>query len=379
MIELIEQHAATYPHQCVKVRLEQIGLTERSYRGLCKRSDKQTVRESAIPETDLTEAINFFVAHPDVGAGKARATLIAQGKAWISVASLNQIKHELTAGTALDYKKREEEKKLLEAQLRKDLAARKKDAYVHLKATYPHHIWAIDFVNIIFMDIHFVICAIYDEYSQEYPAIKVGVAGDQHLAAEAFQEALVQTSTKPVLLRRDNGKAFETELFQKELETTKDYPIPPHSPWFNGGLESCNGTLKAAVKTTGMQKMVIEPTFYRQVRRDSNLVLEALGDIISDVRIMLNQDIARLRHGMTPAQVISGEEEARAEQEAFVNQKRAERKERMAEIRKKPDRKPKNLITKTKTLVKRAIKNLETDALYVLNEVLHHRFRMFET
>ena len=379
MIELVKQHAATYLHHRAADRLKQADLTEGSFWRLRNSSYKQTVRESAIPEADLAEAINFFAAHPDVGAGKARATLIAEGKAWISIANLNQIKHELAAATAQEYKKRDEAKKLLEAQLRKDLAARKKATYLHLKATYPHHIWAIDFVNITFMGMLFVICVVYDEYSQEYPAIKVGMGGDHHLAVSAFQEALVQTSTKPVWLRRDNGKPFSTELFQQQLATTIDYPVPPRSPWFNGALESCNGSLKAAVKTTGMQKMAIDPTFFRQVRQDPNHALEALGDIVSDVRVMLNQDIARLRHGMTPAQVISGEKEARAEQDAFVIRKREERKERMAAIRKKPERNPKTLTAKTQTLVKRVISNLETNALYVLNEVLHHRFRMFET
>ena len=109
----------TYPHHRVRDRLKQVDLTEESYWRLRNNSYKQTVRESAIPEADLVEAINFFTKHPDVGASKARATLIAQEKAWISVANLNQIKHELTAATDLGYKKRDEAKKLLEAQLRK--------------------------------------------------------------------------------------------------------------------------------------------------------------------------------------------------------------------------------------------------------------------
>ena len=49
-----------------------------------------------------------------------------------------------------------EAEKLLEDQLLKDLEARKK-TYVHLKAFYPHHIWAIDFVNITFQGFLFVL------------------------------------------------------------------------------------------------------------------------------------------------------------------------------------------------------------------------------
>ncbi len=379
MIELVEQHAATYHRHLTGDRLKQAGLTGSAYRRLCNNTDKQRVRESAIPEADLAEAVKFFMEHPDVGAAKAWATLIAGEKAWISVANLNQIKHELAAESARKYKERDEAKKLLEAQLREDLAARKTIAYQHIKATYPHHIWAIDFVNITFLGMLFVICVVYDEYSQAYTAIKVGMGGDQYLAADAFREALAQSSTRPKLMRRDNGKPFLTELFQEMLNASMDYPVPPHSPWFNGSLESCNGSLKAAVKTTGMQKMACDSAAFRQVRWSPDLALEALQDIISDVQTMLNTDIARLRHGMTPAQAISGQKEARSKQKAFVAHKREERKKRMASIRTNPERNPKTFLTKTKTIVKRLIRNLETDALYVLNEVLHHRFRMFET
>jgi len=379
MIKLVEQHAATYPHHLARDRLEQAGLTEMAFWRLRNRSDKQTVRESAIPDADLAEAVKFYIEHPDVGAAKARATLLTEEKAWISVGNMNRIKHVLAAASAEEYKKREEAKKLLEAQLREDLAARKKATYKHMKASYPHHIWAIDFVNITFQGMLFVLCVVYDEYSQEYPAIKVGLGGDHHLATSALAEALAQAPTRPVWMRRDNGKAFLTELFQKELETTKDYPIPPHSPWYNGSLESCNGSLKGAVKTMGMQKMACDSAIFRQGRLNDNLALEALGHLVTEVRTMLNKDIARLRHGMTPAQVISGKKKVQAERDAFVTRKREERKKRMAAIRANPKRKSKTLLAKTQTIVKRAIGTLKTDTLYVLNEVLHHRFRMFET
>ena len=171
-----------------------------------------------------------------------------------------------------------------------------------------------------------------------------------------------------------------TELFQKQLDgVVTDYPVPPHSPWYNGSLESCNGSLKKGIKTAGMQAMVINPTRFREARQDPNRALETLQDIVSGVRTTLNQEIARLRHGMTPAQVISGKEEARAKQNAFLDRKRQERTERMAEIRANPERNPTTLLDKTRTIVKRVIGNLETNAIYVLDEVLHHRFRAFET
>jgi len=380
MIALIVRHESEYPGHTARDRLKQVDQTPLRYRRLSTSSHERAIRESAIPEKDVEAAITFFVEHPDVGAAKARATLIAQEKAWISTANLNRVKQELTALTAQQYKERREAEKLLEAQLREDLAARKKSDYKHMKATRPHQIWAIDFVNITFLGMFFVLCVVYDEYSQEYPGILVGMGGDQHLAAATFEKALAQTPTRPVYIRRDNGKPFSTELFQKQLDgVVMDYPVPPHSPWYNGSLESCNGSLKKGIKTAGMQGMVINPTRFREARQDTNRALETLQDIVSGVRTTLNQEIARLRHGMTPAQVISGKEEARAKQNAFLDRKRQERIERMAEIRANPKRKPTTLIDKTRTIVKRVIGKLETNAIYVLDEVLHHRFRAFET
>jgi len=378
MIQLVERHATTYPLHSSKDRLKQVGLSKASYQRMRQRGEMRTVRESAIPGEDVA-AVDLFTEHPDLGAAKARVSLIAKKKAWISVANLNQIKRELADRSAMAYKQRSEAQKLLEAQLREDLAARKKTTYKHVKATHAHHIWAIDFLDIVFQNMIFAICVVYDEYSQEYPAIKVGVTGDHILAASTLREALAQTPIQPSLMRRDNGKAFETEVFQRELEAVGDYPVPPHSPWYNGALESCNGSLKAAVKTTGMQKMASEPTIFRQARGDENLALEMIGDLTSEVRIMLNNDIARLRHGMTPAQVIRDEHQARADQQAFITHKREERKKRMAHIRAHPERNPKTLLAKTKTIVLRAIKKMETNTLFVLNEVLHRRFQMFET
>ena len=386
MIELVEKLAITYPHHRAIDRLKQANLTEGSYSRLSKKSHKRTVRESAIPEEDLTEALTFFFEHPDVGAGKARQTLIEKEKALISVANLNNIKHVAASSTSQIYNDQEELKKVVEAQLREDLAKRKKADYKHQKATYPHHIWAIDFVNIVFLGMRFVLCVVYDEYSQEYCAIGVGMGGDQYLAVSSFEQAFTQSSAKPKLLRRDNGKPFETEDFQEILLRSHyhgpkigDYPVPPGCPWFNGALESCNRSLKAALKTTGMQKMAIDPAFFRQVRKSTCSAQDALVDIVSAVRTMLNKEIARMRHGMTPAQVISGENEGRAKQNAFIARKREERKERMAAIRSKPRKNPKTLLAKTRAIANRMAKKMGINELYALNEVLHHRFQMFET
>jgi hypothetical protein len=383
MIDLIEQHAQEYPDHNAADRLAQVELTPPAYRRLCKGSHERTVRESAIPEGDVEAAIKFFIAHPDVGAGKAHVSLIDYETAYMSTANLNVVKQELTHMAEEEYKKRKEEQKILEAQLRKDLLARQKNPdYHHLRAEYPNHIWAIDFVNISFLGMQFAFCAIYDEFSQAYLSLRAGFLAVHQLAAACMEEALRRAPRKPKFMRRDNGKPFLTEHFQQQLATVHDYPIPPHSPWFNGSLESCNTSLKAAVKTTGMQDMAHNSGPYRFARQYPDIALDALQQLADRVRSMLNKDISRRKHDMPPHNVFSGQHQATRERhQVFVAKKRQARRERMATIRASPDanQAPKNLLGKIQSLAKRLIGKMDTNALYVLNEVLHHRFRMFET
>ena len=383
MIALLEQQALRYPHHGVENRLAQAGLTPAGYRRLGEGLAAETARESAIPEGDVQAAVEFFVAHPQVGAGKAQVSLIDQEKASLSTSNLNVVKRILSRQVEETYQCRKEAEKLLEARLREELRARREnEAYRHFQAEYPNHVWAIDFSNIQFLGMTFVLCAVYDEYSQDYLAVGVGLWADHELAAASFQQALLRSSRRPELVRRDNGKPFLTEGFQGVMGLIQDCPVPAHSPWYNGSLESCNTSLKAAVKTSGMQEMAAQADVYREARQDREAALAVLRELVERVRVMLNEDISRLKHRMPPAKVFGGQEEAsRERQQAFVARKRQERLERMAAIRANPDgrRAPKTLFAKVESIARRIIGKMETNVLYVLNEALHHRFRLFET
>lgn len=358
-------------------------LTPWSYRSLHNSFHERSSRESAIPEEDVAAAIAVFLKHPDIGSGRAYWTLIDKEEAWISTGALNTVKQLLAELAAEEYKEREEANKLIEAQLRTDLAARRGDDYLHFRAEHPNHVWAVDFVNITFQGIKFALCVIFDEFTQNYPAIRVGMGADHELAVETFQEALKESGTRPEYLRRDNGKPFITEQFQEQLQLIEDYPVPPGSPWFNGGLESSNGPLKTAVKTLGMQDMAVDPAFFREIRKHRDLAMETLQGIVDRVQAVVNKEIARIRHRMPPEKVLSGQKQAtNARHREFINRKREERTRRMAAIRANPQtgsRRPKTLIDKVHVIAKRMLKNMETNAVFVLDEALHQRFAMFET
>jgi len=112
LIDLAAQHAIAYAHHRVVDRLEKIELNPSSYKRLCEGLHRKTVRESAIPEGDIEASIRFFISHPDVGAGKARVSLIDKEEAYLSTATINAVKQELSCEVEQEYKRRKDEEKL---------------------------------------------------------------------------------------------------------------------------------------------------------------------------------------------------------------------------------------------------------------------------
>ena len=376
----MERQEAAYPNYTVAERLGQVDMTPTSYHRLCRGELERLVRESVIPIRDVEAVVKLLIEHPDLGAGRASLTLINAAEAYLSTANVNAIKQELMAAVMEEYKRRKEAEKLLDAKLKADLAAGNKETYEHRKAKAPNEIWAIDYVNLKCLGRLFVLCVVYDEYSQKYMGIGVGNRGDHVLATETLRAAIADAGVKPESMRRDNGSPFETVAFQERLEDIVDYPVPPHSPWWNGSLESCNTSLKAAIRVLGMQLILVNEARYQICKQDRMAALELLEELVAQTKTKLNETVARTKHGLTPEQVYAGEmERAIKAKEAFVASRLAERAERMAERRANPGAtKAMTLKAKTKAVIRAALETMDTDALFILDEALHKRFRAFE-
>lgn len=384
-METIDDHAVRFSHHPLADRLSQVGLTPAGYKRLTESLEAHRVRESSISMEEVAGAVQFFVDHPNIGAAKARLSLIDKETAALSTVTVNQVKQELTRIVGQRYQLRKEEEKQLEAELRAHLlACRQEGSYEHFRAEYPDHVWSMDFSRIMVLGMPVALCEVYDEYSQNYLALEAGCFADHELAVSSFQKALEHALAPPKWLRRDNGKPFLTEAFQQALEGggPQDCPIPPGSPWFNGSLESSHTSLKNTIKTTVMQDMAHNPALFRECRQDPSAIVDLLQGIIDRVRVLVNEDISRLKQGMPPAKVYNGEEAAtRRRHQVFIARKHRERRHRMATLRALPDdqRPYKTMLEKIEVIARKIIDSMETSALYTLNEVLHHRYHLCET
>jgi transposase InsO family protein len=378
---MIHEHRTRYPRFTVAERLGQLEMTPADCSRLENGVDDRRKRESAIPEDDVAEVVAFIVEHPEVGAERARLTLLDQERAMISTVFVNEARQEIKRCAEEQYRERDRQEKEAEKALCDRLAENRR-SHSHVQACRPHHIWAMDFAMIDFLGYRLAACEVYDVYSQAYLAVRTGTGCSSELAEETLRKALAETGERSpgTILRRDNGSAFRTAEFQTILDNNeiRDAPIPPGQPWFNGSLEAGNGSLRTAILAAAMREAPLRPEPFNEARANVGRAVGLLDGICEDTRRMLNERIARSKFKMTPAMVMSGEEKQTLERhQRFKDRKKAERAQRMKELRSQPGKLDGNrsFLDKVRHAVGRKIKAMTTDQLYVFNEVVHGRFK----
>ena len=128
--------------------------------------------------------------------------------------------------------------------------------------------------------------------------------------------------------------------------------------------------------------MVNTPDRFEAARKDSRKARAILQQTCNTTRHLLNETISRTKFGMPPQPVMDDKvEENRQRQKGFIEKKKADRKTRMSKIRKQQKRKErgKTFIEKVCQAFSKTIKDMSTDHLYVLNQIIHGRYKAIET
>lgn len=380
---MIQQHTQIYPSYTQKQRLEAVQISPGTYRRYRNCANERARRESMIMPEEAEAAVDLILKYPHLGAGKYRATLIDQEQATISTSFLNEGKKQIAEIVEQEYVARKEAEKQLEQELKDRRPSA--ELYDHVRPMKPHEIWATDFVHINFLSYQLRLCVVYDIYSQDYLSIRVGSGCSAELACDALRHAAQSAPHLPDLtVRRDNGGAFVTHNYQDLLDATEatDAPIPPGTPWYNGSLESGNTTLKRSIKSLAMQQQLEASHAYKHARTTREQAIDLLQDVADQTRQTINHHIARQKFRLPPQQVLEGNvEQQRQRQDRFIERNTRARKQRMRTIRQDPDRQPKNKTfgDKIGSVTKQIVKTLSTDKLYVINEIIRHRFSLIET
>lgn len=111
--------------------------------------------------------------------------------------------------------------------------------------SYPNHIWATDFTELIFHGGKVYTSTILDLFTRRIVGLHVAVHKGAALSVQTLANALFP-HPKPVILHSDNGKEYEAKAFTGLLE---DCGITisrsaPGCPWENGYQESFSDKFK---------------------------------------------------------------------------------------------------------------------------------------
>jgi len=105
--------------------------------------------------------------------------------------------------------------------------------------SYPNHVWATDFTELIFHGKKIYVSTILDLFTRQLMGVHVGTRKGSQLTIQTLANALFH-HPRPVIFHSDNGREYEAKAFIALLER---YGITisrsrPGSPWENGYQES---------------------------------------------------------------------------------------------------------------------------------------------
>jgi putative transposase len=105
--------------------------------------------------------------------------------------------------------------------------------------TYPNHVWATDFTELIFHGRKIYVSTIIDLFTRELMGLHVATRKGAPLTVQTLANALFH-HPRPTIFHSDNGSEYEAKVFIAILE---EYGITisrsrPGSPWENGYQES---------------------------------------------------------------------------------------------------------------------------------------------
>lgn len=144
---------------------------------------------------------------------------------------------------------------------------------VRLKASYPGHVWSVDFLFDTTEDGRQVkFMPIIDEYTRECLRIDVSRSITSERVIEEL-ERLFHVHGRPAHLRSDNGPEFIAKALREYLsdQAVETRYIEPGAPWQNGYVESFNATLRDELLDRELFATVLEAeVLSEQYRRKYN-------------------------------------------------------------------------------------------------------------
>lgn len=375
MIELVHKLEADYPWVSKERMLARLDTTWGSFQHMCRNVRDRRRRESAIPEEDVKAVVEQIISMPFLGGRKGSSKLIEDQKALIGQTMYKDAKGVLREEAEKELAKRREQSELERNRRAREQA---EESFVKPEVVKAHEVWSIDFTEIKLLGLRFVICVIYDIFSQAYLALRASEIADEQLTMDTVADACAYAGTTPLsCLLSDNGGQFDGHAYQGQLESLhiETLRTPPGQPWHNGEIESGNRDLKKVIWTEALYDACEQPEITRPgVSRKE--ILSRLQQCCRAAQEKINEQIPRPKFNTVPSAVLDGTQSARTERRLqFAEAKRQQRRERMKTIREEGQgREGTALEEKVRAQWRRIARQMTTEKLFAFNELVNERY-----
>ena len=375
MIELAQKLEVDYPLVSKEQRLACMDTTWGSFQHMCRTVRNRRRKESVIPEDDVKALVEQIITMPFLGGRKGSSKLIEDQKALIGQTMYKDAKGVLREEAEKELAKRREQSELERNRKAREQA---EERFVKPVADKPHEVWSIDFTEVKLLGIRFIICVIYDLFTQAYLALRAAEVADGQLTMDAVKEACAYAGTTPSqCLLSDNGGQFNDSDYQRLLERLRIETLktPPGQPWHNGEIESGNRDMKKVVWTEALYGACEQPEISRPgVSREK--ILSYFQQCCQAAQEKINEQIPRAKFDTVPRAVLDGRRSAMAERRRqFSEGKRQQRRERMEAIKASgQDQEGKPLEEKVTSQWRTIARQMSTEKLFAFNELIHERY-----
>jgi transposase InsO family protein len=333
-------------------------------------------RESCIPDEDIEQTVKQIIAHPFLGGHKGSLKLQCDETAYLGSTSYQEIKQQLKLAVAQELLQRKEQSELAKAQYQR--YRDKEQPYEKIAPKKKHDVWAIDFLNLLLFGVYFRICVVYDLFSQAYLAIQPACYASYAVAQQALQQACDYSGQTPEkCLLSDHGKQFKCYSFEetkRQLNIKSQY-IPRGQPWHNGALESGNRDLRTVLYTIAFYE-ACQDTRISKTGVASDQIYTHLQHYCRQALTVINEQLVRPKFKTTPLAVLQDQVAAKQQQRLrFIEKKRQQRKQRMAQLKRHGGSHKKRIEDKVAAAWRKVSSNMSSDQLFAFRELINKRYQ----
>lgn len=320
-----------------------------------------------------------IVKYPYLGGQKGSLKLQHDEQAYLGSTTYQDIKQQLKLAAAAEQVKRQEQheqSELQQAQYRRYQA--RTDTFTNITPQQKHEVWAIDFLKITLFGSYFQLCVVYEVYAQGYLAIKPAWEATAAVAEQALVAACQMSGQVPTkCLLSDNGAQLTCQHFAEikaKFGITSQF-IPPGQPWYNGALESGNRDLRQVIYTTAFYAAAETPQLSKR-GVDAEQIYRQLETCCQKVLPIINEQIVRPKFNTTPQAVWNDAVEANQQRRMrYIEQKKHQRKERMAQLKTTRGTTRKRIEDKVAVAWTKVARQLNTEQLFAFSEMINKRYR----